>query len=84
MGFGILTRLAGANKFMSSSGLENMKGATNGEGEEKRKKNTAKGEVKGEGKGGDGLRLAHYTQFAVRCEHINFCGCLIRIMLTFI
>lgn len=38
MGFGILTRLAGANKFMSSSGLENMKGATNGEGEEKRKK----------------------------------------------
>jgi len=57
---------------MSSSGLDNAKGAT--KLAEEWKKNThrkhAKGEGKGEGKGK--RRSAHYTQFAVRCEHINF------------
>lgn len=29
------------------------------------------GEVRGEGAGKGKRRSAHYTQFAVRCEHIN-------------
>jgi len=39
--------LAGANKFMSSSGLENMKGATNCEGEYKKHRNKVRFGIEG-------------------------------------
>lgn len=60
----------GANKFMSSSGLDNAKGATKLAEQEKGIRFFSSGKGKGAGKGK--RRSAHYTQFAVRCEHINF------------
>lgn len=82
---------------MSSSGLDNdAKGATKLADGQKKMVNglgldagRERGEVRGEGAGKGKRRSAHYTQFAVRCEHINSLSLSlvlspIKIMQTFI